>query len=72
MVTPTINLNIYKQDELEQHNRRENLQIYGVPESNSRKDDVESALFDIADKLGMELDEWGHTKSSPPGKKART
>ena len=26
-----INLNMYKQDELEQYNRRKNLRIYGVP-----------------------------------------
>ena len=66
-----INLNIYKQDELEQYNRRENLRIYGVPDSNSRKDDGESVLFDIADKLGIELDEWDIQKAHRLGKKPK-
>ena len=34
-------MNLYKMDDLEQYNRRENLKIYSIPESSNNKDDVE-------------------------------
>ena len=64
-------MNIYKQDEPEQYNRRENLRIYGVPETNSRKNDGESVLSNIADKLGMELNEWDIQRAHRLGKKPK-
>ena len=46
-----INLNIYSHDNLEQHNRRENTRIYGVPESIGKKGDGEQIMFEIAGEL---------------------
>ena len=53
-----INLNIYSHDELEQYSRRENIRIYGVPETFTKHDDGENLLFQIADELEIELDEY--------------
>ena len=48
-----INLNIYSYDDLEQYCRRENIRIYGVPESSGKKDDGEQILFEVANELGI-------------------
>ena len=47
------NLNIFHTDNLEQHSRRENIRIYGIPESNSHnnRDDGETSLLKIATAL---------------------
>ena len=57
-VKQAINLSIYSHDELDQYNRRENLRIYGVPESSSKKDDGEDVLHQIANELDIELEDW--------------
>ena len=54
----TINLNIYNHDDLEQYNRRENIRIYGVPESSEKKEDGEQILLKIADELSIKQDNW--------------
>ena len=54
----TINSSIYSHDDLDQHNRRENIHIYGVPESSSKKDDGEDVLHQIANELNIELEDW--------------
>ena len=53
-----INLYIYSQDDLDQYNRRENIHIYGVPESSGKRDDREDILFQIAKELDIKLDAW--------------
>ena len=53
-----INSNIFANDDLDQYNCRENIRIYGVPEISRTKDDGEDILFQIAEELNIELDEW--------------
>ena len=52
------NLNIFHTDNLEQHSRRENIRIYGIPESNSHnnRDDGETSLLKIATALQIDLE----------------
>ena len=68
-----INLNIYSHDELVQYSRRENIRIYGVPETFIKHDDGENILFQIADELEIELDEYDiqrcHRLSRKPNRK---
>ena len=40
-----INLNIFANDDLNQYNRRENIRIYGAPESSGKKDDGKGIFF---------------------------
>ena len=65
-----INLNIFANDELDQYNRRENIRIYGVPEISRKKDDDEDVLFQIAEELNIELDEWNILRCHHLGKKS--
>ena len=53
-----INLSIFANDDLDQDNHRENIRIYGVPKISGKKDDGEDVLFQIAEELNTELDEW--------------
>ena len=53
-----INLNIFANDDHDQYNCRENIRIHGVPEISGKKDDCEDVLFQIAEELNKELDEW--------------
>ena len=46
------------QDDLDQYNHRENIRIYGVPESSGKREDGEDILFQIAKELDIELDAW--------------
>ena len=64
-----INLNIFATDDLDQYNRRENIRIYGVPEISGKKDDGENVLFQIAEELNLELDEWDIQRCHRLGKK---
>ena len=64
-----INLNIFANDDLDQYNRRENIRIYGVPEISGKKDDGEDVLFQIAEELNIELDEWDIQRCHRLGKK---
>ena len=64
-----INLNIYSQDDLDQHNRRENIRIYGVPESSGKRNDGEDILFQIAKELDIELDAWDVQRCHRLGRK---
>ena len=52
------NLNIFHTDNLEQYSRRENIRIYGIPESNSHnnRDDGETSLLKIATALQIDLE----------------
>ena len=50
-----INLNVYKNDSLDQYIRRENLRIYGIDESTAAKDDAAIVLKDIANELKINL-----------------
>jgi len=54
----SINLNIFAHDDLEQYYRRKNIKVYGAPESSSQKDDGEDVLYQIANELDIELNEW--------------
>ena len=56
-IKQSLNINIYKQDELEQYGRRENLRIYGVPETTSGRDDGENVIFKIAETLKINLEQ---------------
>ena len=67
-----INLNIFKLDELERYIHRENLSIYGVPESNNKADDGERVLIKIVDELGIDLDENDVQQVNRLGKKTKT
>ena len=51
----SVNLTLFKLDALEQYGRRENLRIYGLPESNSTNDDGEEAVLKIAKVLNIDL-----------------
>ena len=53
-----INLNVFANDDLDQYNCRENIPINGIPGSSGKKDDGEDVLFQIAEELNIELDEW--------------
>jgi len=44
---------MYKADDLEMYSRRENIQVYKVPESASAKDDGENKILEIAETLGI-------------------
>ena len=57
-------------DDFDQHNRRENIRIYGVPEISGKKDDGEDVLFQIAEELNIELDEWDTQRCHRPGEKS--
>ena len=52
------NLNIFHTDNLEQYSRRENIRIYGIPESNSHNNrvDGETSLLKIATALQIDLE----------------
>ena len=67
----TINLNIFKVDELEQYGRRENLRIHGVAHSNGKADDGEEFLIKIADELDINLVENDVQRVHRLGKKPR-
>ena len=56
-IKQSLNINIYKQDELEQYGRRENLRIYGVLETTSGRDDGENVIFKIAETLKINLEQ---------------
>ena len=47
------NLSIYKIDELEQYDRRENLRIHGIQETDSDRDDGEEVVMKIAEELNI-------------------
>ena len=49
------NLTLFKLDALEQYGRRENLRIYGVPETNNNNDDGEDVVLRIAKFLQIDL-----------------
>ena len=53
-----INLNAFKIDSIEHHGPRENLRIYGIPESTHNKDDGEEIVHDIAKLLNIEIRDW--------------
>ena len=52
------NLNVFHTDNLEQYSRRENIRIYGIPESNSHnnRDDDETSLLKIATAVQIDLE----------------
>ena len=64
-----INLSIYSHDDLDQSNRRENIRIYGAPESSSKKDDGEDVLHQITNELAIELEDWDIQRCHRLGKK---
>ena len=66
-----INLNLYNHNELDQYNQHENLRIYGIPESCNKRDDGEDILFQIANKLDIELDHFDIQRVHRLGKKPR-
>ena len=70
LLKQAINLNIFANDDLDQYNRRENIRIYGVPEISGKKDDGEDVLFQIAEELNIELDEWDIQRCHRLGKKS--
>ena len=69
-INQAINLNIFANNDLDQYNRRENIRICGVPEISGEKDDGEDVLFQIAEELNIELDEWDIQKCHRQGKKS--
>ena len=52
------NLNIFHTDNLEQYSRRENIRIYGIPESttHNNRDDRETSLLKIGTALQIDLE----------------
>ena len=52
-----VNLNHLKIDRLEQYDRRENFQIYNVPETTAKKDDGLEELLNVAHELKIDLNE---------------
>ena len=52
-----VNLQMFRFDELEQHGRRENIRIHGIPESNDSADDGEKIHRTIAEDLHIELND---------------
>ena len=67
-IKQSLNINIYKQDELEQYGRRENLRIYGVPETTSGRDDGENVIFKIAETLKINLKQYDIQRAHRLGK----
>ena len=47
------NLSIYKIDELDQYDRRENLRIHGIQENDSDRDDGEEVVMKIVEELNI-------------------
>ena len=50
-----INLNTLQLDDMQQHNRRETIRVYGVQETKSTKDDGETVILNVAKTLGVNL-----------------
>ena len=44
-------------DNLQQYSRRENIRVHGVPEQAGKRDDGETVTLEIAETLGIELQE---------------
>ena len=57
-IKQSLNINIYKQDELEQYGQRKNLCIYGVLKTTSGRDNVENVIFKIAETLKINLEQY--------------
>ena len=51
----SVNLSLFKTDELEQYGRRENLRIHEIPESKNNQDDEEEIVLKIAKSLNVDL-----------------
>ena len=52
-----INFNIPQLDDLQQYSRRQNIKIYGIPESQFKVDDGEKVIMKIAKELKIELED---------------
>ena len=65
------NLTLFKLDALEQYGRRENLRIYGVPETNNNNDDGEDVVLRIAKFLQIDLQGMDIQRAHRLGKKTK-
>ena len=68
----TMNLNLYKMDDLEQYNRGENLKLYGISEKCNNKDDGEDTLSQIAEVLDIKLDDFDIQRAHRLGTKRKS
>ena len=64
-----LSLNVFNVDALEQYSRRENLRIYGSPESKEKQDDGENIVFELAKELNIELKNYDIQRAHRLGKK---
>lgn len=66
-----VNINTYALDALEQYSRRENIRIHGVAEGNNRsnKDDGEEKLYEVANALNINLEDFDLQRVHRLGKK---
>ena len=53
-----VNMNILEIDNLEQYSRRENIRIHRVPEPQSKNDDGEEVVVELAEKLGINIESY--------------
>ena len=65
------NLTLLKLDALQQYGRRENLRIYGVPETNNNNDDGEDVVLRIAKFLQIDLQGMDIQRAHRLGKKTK-
>ena len=49
-----LSLDVFNVDLLEQYEHRENLQIHGIPESKSNKDDGEEVVSKLAEEFDID------------------
>ena len=65
------NLTLFKLDALDQYGRRENLRIYGIPETNNNNDDGEDVVLRIAKFLQIDLQGMDIQRAHRLGKKTK-
>ena len=63
-----VNLNTFELDDLQQHTRRENVRVHGIPESTDKKDDDETHIKKLAEELNIKLESWNIQRAHSHGK----
>ena len=64
-----INLNILQLADLQQYSRRENIGVYGIPQSQFKADDGEKVIMEIAKESIIELEDNEIRRAHRFGKK---
>ena len=67
-----INLNILQLDDLQQYSRRENIRIYGIPESQFKADGGEKVITEIDEVLKIELEDTDIRRPQRLGKRKKS